>query len=100
MSMCYLVPMKDIDHTFLSQPQSDEFASEHDECSDLGTFASEPANEEGGEWGGDDASEFDGERDEPWDGFRSDAEADADTLASAGYGTDEDYGYYGGSDEY
>jgi len=22
-------------------------------------------------------------------------EADADTLASAGYGTDEDYGYYG-----
>lgn len=27
--------------------------------------------------------------------FRSDAEADADALASAGYGTDEDYGYYG-----
>jgi len=25
----------------------------------------------------------------------SDVEADADTLASAGYGTDEDYGYYG-----
>jgi uncharacterized Zn finger protein (UPF0148 family) len=30
--------------------------------------------------------------DEPWDGFNSDAEADADVLASAGYGTDEDYG--------
>lgn len=29
-------------------------------------------------------------QDEPWDGF-TDAEADADTLASAGYGTDEDY---------
>ena len=29
---------------------------------------------------------------EPWDGFNSDAEADADALASAGYGTDEDYG--------
>jgi len=27
--------------------------------------------------------------------FRSDAEADADVLAHAGYGTDEDYGYYG-----
>ena len=27
--------------------------------------------------------------------FRNDVEADADTLASAGYGTDEDYGYYG-----
>ena len=33
--------------------------------------------------------------DEPWDGFNSDAEADADVLASAGWGTDEDYGYYG-----
>lgn len=30
--------------------------------------------------------------DEPWDGFNSDAEADADVLASAGHGTDEDYG--------
>ncbi len=29
------------------------------------------------------------------DQFRSDAEADADALASAGWGTDEDYGYYG-----
>jgi hypothetical protein len=29
---------------------------------------------------------------EPWDGFNSDAEADADALASAGWGTDEDYG--------
>ena len=31
---------------------------------------------------------------EPED-FMSDAEADADALASAGWGTDEDYGYYG-----
>jgi hypothetical protein len=29
---------------------------------------------------------------EPFDGFRTDAEADADALASAGFGTDEDYG--------
>ena len=29
--------------------------------------------------------------DEPFDGFRTDVEADADALASAGYGTDEDY---------
>lgn len=28
----------------------------------------------------------------------TDAEADADTLASAGWGTDEDYGYYGGDE--
>ena len=32
--------------------------------------------------------------DEPWDGFNSDAEADADALASAGWGTDEDYGCF------
>lgn len=31
---------------------------------------------------------------EPWDGFMSDAEADADALASAGWGSDEDYGFY------
>ena len=30
--------------------------------------------------------------DTDWDGFNSDAEADADAYASAGYGTDEDYG--------
>jgi hypothetical protein len=30
-----------------------------------------------------------------FDPFNSDAEADADVLASAGWGTDEDYGYYG-----
>lgn len=32
---------------------------------------------------------------EPPDGFLTDAEADADALASAGFGTDEDYGSYG-----
>ena len=35
--------------------------------------------------------------DEPGDGM-TDAEADADVLASAGMGTDEDYGYFGGDD--
>ena len=34
-----------------------------------------------------------------WNDIASDAEVDADTLASAGMGTDEDYGYFGG-DEY
>lgn len=33
------------------------------------------------------------------DHFRDDVEADADALASAGYGTDEDYGYHGGYEE-
>ena len=34
-----------------------------------------------------------------WNDIASDAEADSDALASAGMGTDEDYGYFGG-DEY
>ena len=38
-----------------------------------------------------DASECDMEPDD----FMTDGEADADALASAGYGTDEDYGFYG-----
>ena len=63
---------------------------------------------------GDDMSEYDDDQqgddddqygtsrasDEPEDQFRSDAEADADVLAGAGYGTDEDYGYYGGDGDY
>jgi len=39
-------------------------------------------------------AEFDAEQHDMW----TDAEADADTLASAGMGTDEDYGYYGAED--
>lgn len=38
------------------------------------------------------AAEMDREAmEEPRDGFLTDAEADANVLASAGYGTDEDY---------
>lgn len=39
-----------------------------------------------------------GDRDEPEDQFRDDVEADADVLASAGWGMDEDYGCYGDDD--
>ena len=34
------------------------------------------------------------------DNFRDDAEADADALAMAGFGTDEDYGCYDSGDDY
>lgn len=45
------------------------------------------------------ADEMDQEEMEmPEDGFLTDAEADADVLASAGMGTDEDYGYFGGDE--
>lgn len=45
--------------------------------------------EPGDDGGGDD-------REPPEDHFRDDVEADADTLASAGFGTDEDYGGHNG----
>ena len=32
------------------------------------------------------------------DNFRDDVDADANALAGAGYGTDEDYGYFGGDE--
>jgi hypothetical protein len=54
-------------------------------------------DEHDAEWDGDDLSEYD---DEPWDGFRDDVEADADVLRSCGWGNDEDYGYYGGDEEW
>lgn len=41
------------------------------------------------------ADEFEEPRE---DNFRDDVEADADVLASAGFGTDEDYGYFGEQD--
>lgn len=47
-------------------------------------------------WDDDEAEDL---SDEPHDGFLTDAEADADVLASAGMGTDEDYGYYGEHDD-
>jgi len=39
--------------------------------------------------------EYDDDDTEPWE---DDVWADADALASAGWGTDEDYGYFGGDD--
>lgn len=38
------------------------------------------------------------EYDENYEDTWTDVEADADTLASAGWGTDEDYGYFGGDE--
>lgn len=45
------------------------------------------------EWDDEDGDEEYDE--EPWDGFLTDAEADADVLAGAGWGCDEDYGCFG-----
>jgi len=45
--------------------------------------------------GNDDVESCDGERFDDYEDNMTDAEADADVLKSAGWGTDEDYGYYG-----
>jgi hypothetical protein len=38
-------------------------------------------------------------RDDEGDQFRHDGEADGDALASAGFGTNEDYGDFGGNED-
>ena len=48
----------------------------------------------------DDGAECDCERRDWANGFGSDGEVDGDALASAGFGTDEDYGYFGDCDEF
>jgi hypothetical protein len=68
----------------------------------------EDAIEVANELGADVMREHDGETELVWsfeesgtreDNFRDDAEADADALAMAGFGTDEDYGCFDSGDE-
>lgn len=47
------------------------------------------------EWDNRDPDNADPEGDYPEDQYRNDVEADADVFTSIGWGTDEDYGYYG-----
>ena len=44
--------------------------------------------------------EDDGESRDWANGWGSDGDVDGDALASAGFGTDEDYGYFGGGDDW
>jgi len=75
------------------------FECEHD----YDSLADEIALEGRQEWDhesrlGDDTSEYDDELDEDED-WREDMDGDFDSaMTSAGFGTDEDYGYYGDSD--
>ena len=47
---------------------------------------------------GPDEEDWEDYADDERDPFRDDVEADADVLASIGWGTDEEYGYYGEDD--
>ncbi len=67
---------------------------DYDDYADMMDFLSEDVEEQ---FDDDDMSEYDdgvNQYDEPFDGFRDDVDADADVLRSAGWGTDEDYGYF------
>lgn len=58
--------------------------------------------DEASDCGGDDMSEFDDDQTPAEDGEPrcNDMSDDAEALASAGFGTDEDYGCYGGEDSF
>ncbi len=66
------------DDNFSDEMLAEDSFNEQDECDDM--FADDMESEH--------------------DGFRDDVEADADALAGIGWGTDEDYGYYGGDSDY
>ena len=61
-----------------------------------GDDMSEYADDQQGDDDDDDAHGFNREPRE--DNFRDDVDADANALAGAGYGTDEDYGCFGGDE--
>jgi hypothetical protein len=71
------------------------FPSDLEECEQYQEFLANGGNAVFSEPDDDQEDDQEEDEDEPWDGFRDDVEADADALASAGWGTDEDYGYYG-----
>lgn len=78
-------------------------AAEMNEIYDAQREEAWDAQDNDGCWGGDDVSEC--EHDEPDaedDGEPrcNDLSDDAEALASAGFGTDEDYGCYGGEDSF
>lgn len=69
----------DFSYDHLERDHDEPYFPEQDQPEDMNEYPEEDYNEE---------------RDQ----FRDDVEADADALASAGFGTDEDYGYFGGDD--
>lgn len=73
----------------LPQDDATQYLHEDEVCNADVHLESDYDDREGEFYGCDDDS----------DGY-SDIEADADTLASAGYGTDEDYGCFDSGDEW
>ena len=75
----------------LSQQQEELICDPHGD--DMSEFADDQQDD------GDDDDDRHGFNREPReDNFRDDVDADANALAGAGYGTDEDYGCFGGDE--
>lgn len=90
------VTCEELDHSYeawmdeLRAKELAEYDAQREPAED-GDDMSEFADDQRGD---DDAHDFNREPRE--DNFRDDVDADANALAGAGYGTDEDYGYFGG----
>lgn len=67
---------------------------------DEGLYDMEDGDDEDYPIGMDDEPEYDEDDDDDEPHDMTDVEADADTLRNCGWGTDEDYGYYGDGDEW
>lgn len=83
--------------TFLSQNHPEEETPQFYPCDDC--IYDNPIMEDCLNCPFDEDEGADYEEDPEPDPFRNDGEADADVLKSAGFGTDEDYGDFGGNDE-
>lgn len=79
--------------TEADQEGYDQFVADLDRQCDEWDAAHQPDEQDDDSDDDDDEHGFNREPRE--DNFRDDVDADANTLASAGWGTDEDYGYFG-----
>lgn len=92
------VTCEELDHSYeawmdeLRAKELADYDAQREPAED-GDDMSEYADDQQDDGDDDDAHGFSHEPRE--DNFRDDVDADANALAGAGYGTDEDYGYYG-----
>jgi len=83
--------------TWLDEQRAKDLADydaqrEQEDGDDMSEFADDQQDD------GDDDDRHGFNREPREDNFRDDVDADANALAGAGYGTDEDYGYFGGDE--
>lgn len=89
------VSCEELDHSYeawldeVRAKELEDYDAQRHDGDDMSEYADEYQDD------GDDDDRHGFNREPREDNFRSDAEADADVLASAGFGTDEDYGYFG-----